>query len=240
MLILFILTFLGFVVSFGIVADYDFRVSVLCGKFEDYFDHHHDGQEFHLICDDLVVEDLLSSLKTPEFFLIYLVVIQIILCQDGPYFDINNYFLILRLSLVACSAICIIYDLNVDEANFFIRRLPWIFLVWSLHVMHLENFGDKYVISKMKFSSNWSMYNEIYDYENKFLAQKDHMTDEESTLLDGVMVQIKQLPNANHLNQVEYRNIEFEKKIGTGKFGMVFFGNLGSRAVAVKQVSSSK
>ena len=88
----------------------------------------------------------------------------------------------------------------------------------------------------MRFSSMWSLYSEIYAYENKFLAQKDHLTGEEALLLDEVMVQVKKLPNANHLNQIEYRSIEFEKKLGTGKFGMVFLGNLGNRAVAVKQL----
>ena len=60
-LVLFILTFLGFIVCFGIVADYDYRLSSLCGKYVDHFQEHDEDVEYLDICEELLIDDVVGE-----------------------------------------------------------------------------------------------------------------------------------------------------------------------------------
>ncbi|GMI13485.1 hypothetical protein TrLO_g4209 [Triparma laevis f. longispina] len=228
MFIVFLLTFLGLFLGFLVVLDYDYRLWNLCGE-ERY------GINVDLCRGE---SDAWSFFKTPEMYLVNTIVFELSLCQDLPYFDVYKCINVFRFSIwtsiilfVASSIFC-----NPQE-----KPLCWVFLLMGLygHRMNMENLGEKHNATKQAFSNMWTMYSEIYHYENKYHAQQEYLTEIQRGLLDEVMVQIQKLPKneeRSFINRISYGDIEFERRIGMGKFGLIFLGKFYNRTVAVKQL----
>ncbi|GMI00431.1 hypothetical protein TrVE_jg11462 [Triparma verrucosa] len=227
MFIVFLLTFAGQFLGFCVIVDYESRLFMLCG--EERFGI---NEEF---CRE--ENDIWSFCKTTYFHLFLIIMTEVALCQELPYFNVYSCINIFRITLTACIAVVIFSDLNSEYP----KPTSWLYLFSTLYIhrMTLENLGEAHNLTKTKFSNMWAMYSEIYHYENKYHAQQEFLTETQRGLLDEVMTQIQNLPKneeRSFINRISYGDIEFERRIGMGKFGLIFLGKFYNRTVAVKQL----
>ncbi len=119
-----------------------------------------------------------------------------------------------------------------------------LFLIASQRTI-LESWIMRLHFIKVQFYDDWTAYVEHYRYESRILRHRSTMTSGQRQLLNEVLKEVEQLSHERygHKNSgtvdicdVDPNDIEFERQIGDGKFGIVFLGKYHSRAVAVKQL----